>query len=147
MMIIITTTIIIITRILIIIQCKCFFLFIGRQPTTWPGNNCLQIMVCSRAMSFNCLWLQILFCSCLKERQPALTAFRRYYLLKNKLSDRMIKQFFACRTPIGSQQTSFLEQCDNARCYQLACLHPRSSNYNTDDRYSSGVPDFLHFHL
>ena len=25
-------------------------------------------------------------------RQPAVTAFRRYYLLKNKLSDRMIKQ-------------------------------------------------------
>ena len=25
-------------------------------------------------------------------RQRALTAFRRYYLLKNKLSDRMIKQ-------------------------------------------------------
>ena len=27
-------------------------------------------------------------------RQRALTAFQRYYLLKNKLSDRMIKQLF-----------------------------------------------------
>ena len=39
----------------LIIRCKCFFLFIGREPTTWPVNNCLQIMVCSCAMSFDCL--------------------------------------------------------------------------------------------
>ena len=44
----------------IIIRCKCFFLFIGREPTTWPANNCIQIMVCSCAMSFKCFWLQIL---------------------------------------------------------------------------------------
>ena len=42
--------------ILIIIRCKCFFLFIGREPTTWPANNCLQTMVCSCAMSFNCFF-------------------------------------------------------------------------------------------
>ena len=41
----------------IIIRCKCFFLCIGRQPATWPANNCLQIMVCSCAMSFNCKFL------------------------------------------------------------------------------------------
>ena len=35
------------------------FLFICRKPTTWPANNCLQIMVCS--------WLQIIFCSCTNE--------------------------------------------------------------------------------
>ena len=52
---------------LIIIRCKCFFLFIGREPTTWPSNNCVQIMVCSCGMSFNCFWLQILFCSCVNE--------------------------------------------------------------------------------
>ena len=50
----------------IIIQSKFFFLFIGREPTTWPANNCLQIMVCSCAMPSNCVWLQI-FCSCVKE--------------------------------------------------------------------------------
>ena len=52
---------------IIIIRCKCFFLFIGRELTTWPANNCLRIMVCSCAMSFNCFWLQILFCSCVNE--------------------------------------------------------------------------------
>ena len=50
----------------IIIQSKFFFLFIGREPTTWPANNCLQIMVCSCAMPSNCVWLQII-CSCIKE--------------------------------------------------------------------------------
>ena len=43
------------------------FLFIGRQPTTWTSNNCLQIMSCSCAMLSNCVWLQIIFCSCVKE--------------------------------------------------------------------------------
>ena len=91
----------------IIIRCRCFFLFIGRESTTWPANNCLQIMVCSCGMSLNWFWLQILFCSSVNETTlapcsfmwslslllegSALTAFRRYYLLKNKLSDRMIK--------------------------------------------------------
>ena len=51
----------------IIIRCKFFFLFIGRQPTTWPANNCLQIMSCSCAMLSNCVWLQIIFCSCVNE--------------------------------------------------------------------------------
>ena len=52
-----------------IIQSKFFFLFIGREPTTWPANNCLQIMVCSCAMPSNCAWLQII-CSCIKETVP-----------------------------------------------------------------------------
>ena len=29
--------------IIIIIQRKFFFLFVVREPTTWPANNCLQI--------------------------------------------------------------------------------------------------------
>ena len=34
-----------------------------------PGdlNNYLQRMVCSCAMSSNCVWLQILYCSCVNE--------------------------------------------------------------------------------
>ena len=28
----------------ITIRCKFFFLFIGWKPTTWPANNCLQVM-------------------------------------------------------------------------------------------------------
>ena len=91
-----------------IILCNCFFLFIGREPTTWPANYYLQIMVCSCAMSLNCLAANTILlmrkwnhaCSLFvyvisvitPGRQRALTAFRRYYLTKNKLSDQMIKQ-------------------------------------------------------
>ena len=50
-----------------VIRCKFFFLFIGWKPTTWPANNCLQIMVCSWTMSSNCVWLQIILCSCVNE--------------------------------------------------------------------------------
>ena len=49
--------------IMIIVRCKLFFLFISWEPTIWPANNCLQIMVCSCAMSSNCVSLQIIFCS------------------------------------------------------------------------------------
>ena len=59
--------IIFVTLIGIIIQSKFFFLFISRDPTTWPANNCLQIMACSCAMPSNSVWLQIIFCSCVKE--------------------------------------------------------------------------------
>ena len=52
---------------LIIIRNKFFFLFIGRKPTMWPANNSLQIMVCSSAMPSNSVWLQIIFCSSIKE--------------------------------------------------------------------------------
>ena len=43
------------------------FFFIGREPTMWPANNCLQIMVCSCVMPSNHVWLQIIFCTCIKE--------------------------------------------------------------------------------
>ena len=43
--------------IIIIIWSKFLFLFFGPEPTTWPANNCLQIMVCSCAMLSNCVWL------------------------------------------------------------------------------------------
>ena len=41
----------------IIIRCIFSFLFIGRELTTWPANNWLQISV----------WQQIIFCSCIIE--------------------------------------------------------------------------------
>ena len=50
-----------------IIRCKFFFLFIGRELTSWPANKCLQIMVCSCALSSNFVWLQIIVCSCVNE--------------------------------------------------------------------------------
>ena len=51
----------------IIIQCKFFFPFTGRKANTWSANNCLQIMVCSCSMLSNCVWLQIIYCPCVKE--------------------------------------------------------------------------------
>ena len=42
--------------IIIIIWSKFLFLFIGQEPTMWPANNCLQIMVCSCAMLSTCVW-------------------------------------------------------------------------------------------
>ena len=97
----------------IIIRCKFFFLFIGRQPTMWPANNCLQITVCQCSMFSNCVWLQIIHCSCVNE--TTLFSSMRSLLrkngrslgfpnisLKNKLGDRMIKQLFVsvvCSAP------------------------------------------------
>jgi len=44
---------------------KTFFSsFHWREPTTWPANNCLQIMVCSCVIPSKCVLLQIIFCSC-----------------------------------------------------------------------------------
>ena len=40
-----------------------FFLSIGREPTTRPENNCLQITVCSCKALFKRVLLQIIFCS------------------------------------------------------------------------------------
>ena len=39
-----------------------FYMFRAPASTTWPVNNCLQIMICSWAMSSNCVWLLIIFC-------------------------------------------------------------------------------------
>ena len=47
-----------------IIRCSFFFPSIGRQPTTWPANNCLQIMVCSCVVPSKRVLLQIIVCSC-----------------------------------------------------------------------------------
>ena len=50
---------------LIIIQCIFSSLSIGRESTTWPANNCLQIMVCSCVVPSKRGLLQIIFCSCI----------------------------------------------------------------------------------
>ena len=58
----------------------------------WPRayhvtcNNCLQIMVCSCAMPSNCVWLQIIFCTCVKE--TVLFSFLRSLLRENGRSLR-----------------------------------------------------------
>ena len=87
----------------IIIRCKSFFVFIGREPTTWPANNCLQIMVFSCAMSSNFVWRQINFYPCVNDTKLSPSCDRscvkmadrfasRRCSLKTKLGDRMIKQ-------------------------------------------------------
>ena len=88
----------------IIIRSKFFSLFIGQEHTMWPANNCLEIMVCSSAMPSNSVWLQIIFCSCVKEtvlfaflwsllrENGRSLRFQRIFIYKNNLSDRMIKQ-------------------------------------------------------
>ena len=75
----------------IIIRSKFFFLFNGWEPTTWPANNCLQIMVCSCAMPSNCVWLQIIFCTCVKE--TVLFSFLRSLLRENGRSLRFPRIF------------------------------------------------------
>ena len=87
----------------IIIQCKCFFLFIGQEPTTWPANNCLQIMVCSCAMLFNCFWLLILFCSCVNE--TTLFSFLWPLLRENGRSLRFPKIFLKKQTRWSNDKT------------------------------------------
>ena len=87
---------------LIIIRSKFFFLFIGREPTTWTGNNCLQIMVCSCAMPSNSLAANnillmrkgnraflLAIALAWKWQIPSLS---KDIHQKNKLGDRMIKQ-------------------------------------------------------
>ena len=87
----------------IIIRCKCFFFFTGQEPTTWPANKCLQIMVCSCAMSFNCFWLQILFCSCVNE--TTLFSFLRSLLRENGRSLRFSKIFLKKQTQRSNDKT------------------------------------------
>ena len=77
------------TLIDISIRCKFFFHLIGREPTTWPANNYLQIKVCSSAMSSNFVPLQIIFCSCVNE--TTLFSFLRSLLCENGRSLRFRK--------------------------------------------------------
>ena len=113
-------------QIILIIWSKCFFLFIGREPTTWPANNCLQIMVCSCAMPFNSVWLQIIFCSCVKEtvlfsllrsllhENGRSLRFPRIFTNKNKLGDQIIKQLL---------NSVIAKYCDlSVSCRSIICL-------------------------
>ena len=84
--------------------CRFVFLFIGRKLTTWPANNCLQIMVCSCSVSSNCVWLQIILCSCINEtalfcffaslllENGRSLCFSKKFIKKHKLSDQTIKE-------------------------------------------------------
>jgi len=80
----------------LIIRWKFVFLFIGRDPTTWPANNCQQIMFSSCAMSSNFVWLQIIFCSCVND--TTLFSFLRSLLRENGRSLRFLKIFLKKQT-------------------------------------------------
>ena len=76
---------------IITIWCIFSFLFIGRELTTWPENNCLQISVL----------LQIIFCSCVIEAMLSCEnggsvsprVIWHNYLVHQKNGDQMIKQW------------------------------------------------------
>ena len=87
----------------IIIRSKFFFLFIGQERTTWPPNNCLQIMVCSCAMPSNCVWLQIIFCTCVKE--TVLFSYLRSLLRENDRSLRFQRIFIKKQTRRSNDKT------------------------------------------
>ena len=89
----------------IIIRSKCFFLFIGREPTTCPANNYLQIMVCSCAMPSNCVWLQIIFCTCVKE--TVLFSFLRSLLRENGRSLRFPRIFIKKTNSVIEWQNNY----------------------------------------
>ena len=76
-----------------------FFPSIGQQPSTWPANNCLEIMICSCVVQSKHVLLQIIFCSCViqttfsRENGWSLPwAARKWLNHQNKLRDRIIKK-------------------------------------------------------
>ena len=83
--------------IIFFIRCKFLFLFIGREYTTWPENNCLQIMVCS-ANTGNILLVRkwnhafLLLAIALAWKWQSASLPEDIHKKKNKLGDRMIKQ-------------------------------------------------------
>ena len=96
----------------ITIRCKFFSLFIGREPTTWPTSNCLQIMVYSNATSFNCVCLQIIFCSrhaiTLSWKWQLVEDISDIYKKKKKLSYWMMKQLW--NSVIAKYQSCFVSE-------------------------------------
>ena len=77
-----------------------FPIFIGWEPTTWPANNCLQIMVCSCVVPSKSVFAAnniLLMRNSNHEKEtnwflPASCAYRFPKAIENKLGDRMIKQ-------------------------------------------------------
>ena len=83
-----------------------FFLFIGQEPTTRPVNNFLQIMVCSCAISSNCVlainnvllmrkWnhsFLLLVIALAWKWQIASLTIQRAIFNKKQAGDRMIRQ-------------------------------------------------------
>ena len=74
------------------------FLFIGQEPTTWPANNCLQVMIYSCAMLSNCVSLQMMFCSLSRWNHsfllPLIILTWKWQNGRYKLRDQIIKRYY-----------------------------------------------------
>ena len=76
------------------------FSLIGQGLTSWPVNNCVQIMVRSRVLS-KCVLLQAILCSCVivticcvknGRSLPRAVRLREWFKYENRLGNRMKKQ-------------------------------------------------------
>ena len=118
----------------IIIRCIFYPIFIDWEPTTWPANKCLQVMVCSCvipsksiSVTNNILLIrnsnQVLVVVALVRRKPTDFCQQRAYgfhqKIKNQLGDQMIKQL------LNSVITKY---CD---CQCLAYQARLSCQFNT----------------
>ena len=88
----------------IIIRCRFFFPSIGRQPTTWPANNCLQIMVCSCVVPSKRVLLQIIICSCII---GTTNTFSREKWLIASLSCQVVTKIW--KETLGSNDKTIIE--------------------------------------
>ena len=91
-----------------IILSKFFFLFIGREPTSWPPNNCLQLQwsahaQCRPTVFGSSVWLQIIFCTCVKE--TVLFSSLRSLLRENSRSLRFPRIFIKKQTRWSNDKT------------------------------------------
>ena len=107
---------------IIIITSIVFFLSIGWEPTTWPANNCLQLMVCSCVVPSKRVLLQII-----------LWAARQWLKYGNKLGDRMISKLLnsaiARYRDLSVSRRSIIDQLANDRSRYFAQPRPMIVNY------------------
>ena len=123
----------------VIILCDFFFLSIGRESTTWPANNCLQIMVCScvvpskTCFAANDILLMRNWNNVLKRKMA--DRFPELPGSENKLGDRMIKSVITkyhdlavCRRSIICLSLRLRQIYWSARHWQIMIFCSTSSN-------------------
>ena len=119
----------------LIIRWIFFPFFIGWEPTTWPANNCLQIMVCSCVIpsksvfaANNILLMRnsnhaLVVALAWLRRKPTDFCQRRAYRLpqkfKNKLGDRMIKQLLELGYLVNKPLQAAGLSADNVRGWEI----------------------------
>ena len=101
-------------------------------PSQLPTHD-LQIMVCSCAMLSNCVWLQIIFCSCVND--TALFSFLRSLLRENGRSHRFQKIFLKKQTRRSNDKTIIQRWC-----VFFPVVKPLDNNPNRIDLFQK------HFH-